>query len=61
MAGVANAMDFKNQVMALDNVGNAETIIFPGIRSAVVSNPDLQELGVSAKSDIPAEGLIEPI
>lgn len=47
--------------MALDNVGNIETIVFPEIRSAVVSNPVFQEFGVNAKREIPAEGLIEAI
>jgi hypothetical protein len=41
-------MDFKNQAMTLENVGNTETIVFPEIRSAVVSNPVLQEFGVNA-------------
>ena len=58
---MANAMDFKNQAMTLDNVGNAETIVFPEIRSAVVSSPVLQEFGVSAEGGMAAEGPIEAI
>lgn len=58
---MANAMDFENQAMTLDNVGSAETIVFPEIRSAVVSSPVLQEFGVSAAGGMPAEGPIETI
>ena len=54
-------MDFKNQAMTLENVGNTETIVFPEIRSAVVSNPVLQEFGVNAQGEMPTQGPIGAI
>lgn len=58
---IADARDFKNQAVTLHDVGNADALVFPEIRSAVVSSPVLQEFGISAHGGMLAEGPVEAI
>jgi subtilisin len=51
---VANAPIHKNKLTIAD-VGDKDALVFPGIRSALISSPILQELGVS-EAEISAEG-----
>lgn len=58
---VVNAADFEGQAMSLQDVGRADALVFPEIGSAVLSGPALQEFGISALGETPAEGPVETI
>ncbi len=58
---VANAADFEGQAVSLRDVGSADALVFPEIGSAVVSGAALQEFGVRALGETPAEGPVETI
>ena len=58
---VVDARDFKDQAITLKNVGDAEALVFPEIRSAVVSSPVLQEFWMSVQGKTIAEGPVETI
>jgi hypothetical protein len=53
---IKDARDFKNQAVTLQDVGNAEALVFPEIRSALVSSPVVQEFGISIQGKMMAEG-----
>jgi len=58
---VANARDFKNQAVRLQDVGDADVLVFPEIGSAVVSGAVQREFGMTAQGEMLAEGPIETI
>ncbi len=58
---VADARDFKNQAVTLQDVGDAEVLVFPEIRSAVVSGAVQQEFGMGVQGKMAAEGPVETI
>ena len=58
---IKDARDFKNQAVTLQDVGNAEALVFPEIRSALVSSPVVQEFGISVQGKMMAEGPVEVI
>ena len=58
---VADARDFKDQAVTLEDVGDAQALVFPEIRSALVSGAALREHGVSAQDELAPEGPVEAI
>jgi hypothetical protein len=58
---VANAANFKDQAVTLQDVGSADALVFPEIGSAVVSGAAMQEFGISALGETPAGGPVETI
>ena len=58
---VVDARDFKDQAVTLQDVGDAEALVFPEIRSAVVSGAVQQEFGMSVQGKMAAEGPVETI
>jgi len=57
----ANARDFENQAVALQDVGDAEAIIFPDIGVAVVTGEAAEQRGLSVQADVAADSAIETI
>lgn len=58
---VANAADFEGKAVSPRDVGSADALVFPEIGSAVVSGAALQEFGIRALGETPAEGPVETI
>lgn len=58
---VADARDFKNQAVTLQDVGDADVLAFPEIGSAVVSGAVQQEFRMTAQGEMIAEGPVETI
>jgi subtilisin len=58
---VADARDFEGQAVTLEDVGDADALVFPEIGSAIVSGVALQAYGMSAQDEMSAEGPIETI
>lgn len=59
---IANARNFKDQAVIPQDVGKADTLVFPEIRSAVVSGVALREYGLmSARGEMAAEESVEAI
>jgi len=57
----ANARDFENQAVALQDVGDAEAIVFPEIEVAVVSGGAAEQRSMSAQTEIAPDSAIEAI
>ena len=57
----ANARDFTGQAVTLENVGDADAVVFPEIGVALVSGDAAQARGMSAHAEIAADSPIEAI
>jgi subtilisin family serine protease len=58
---VSDARDFREQAVRTEDVGDADALLFPEIRSAVVSGAALKSYGVRALEKMPAEGPLETV
>jgi subtilisin len=58
---VADARDFEDQAVTVEDVGDADALTFPEIGVAVVSSGGLEPLGMSVQSDIPEDSPVEAI
>jgi subtilisin len=57
----ANARDFTGQAVTLENVGDADAVVFPEIGVALVSGDAAQARGMSVHAEIAADSPIEAI
>lgn len=57
----ADARDFENQAMALEDVGDAEAVVFPELGVALVGGDAFAARGMSAQAEIPSDSAIEAI
>jgi subtilisin family serine protease len=58
---VADTRDFHDQAIMLDNVGDAEAVVFPEIGAAVISGAALEQRSLNALTDGSADSPIETI
>lgn len=58
---MANARDFKDQAVRLQDVSDADALLFPEIGSALVGGAALQARGMSVQDEISAEGPVQAI
>jgi subtilisin len=58
---VADAREFENQAMTLEDVGDADAVIFPEIGVALVSGDAAQARSMSVQSEIASDSPIESI
>ena len=58
---VANARDFEGQAATLEDVGDADALVFPEIGVALLGGAAAQERGMGAYADIAADSPIESI
>ena len=58
---IADARDFKEQAVTMQDVGDADALNFPEIGVALVGGPSLQARGLSAVDAVSADGPIEAI
>jgi subtilisin len=58
---VADARDFKDQAVALENVAGADAVIFPEIGVALISGPAAAEHGMTAAADVGTDSAIASI
>jgi len=58
---VANARDFEGQVATLEDVGDAEALVFPEIGVALVGGEAAQERSLNATSEIGTDSPVESI
>jgi subtilisin len=58
---VADARDFKDQAVSLDEVGGAEAVMFPEIGVALVGGAALEQHGLRTQTELPMEGPVETI
>ena len=58
---VADAREFENQAMTLDDIGDADAVHFPEIGVAFVGGDAAQQRSMSAQSDIASDSPIESI
>jgi hypothetical protein len=58
---LADARDFKDQAVSVDDVGAADALNFPEIGVALVGGPSLQAHGLSATEAVAADSPIEAI
>ncbi len=56
---VADARDFEEQAVALEDVGDAEALVFPEIGVAVVSGGAMEAHGMDAEAEIAGPGPVE--
>ena len=56
---VADARDFTDQAVTLENVGDADAVVFPEIGVALVGSEAAQERGMSANAEIASDSPIE--
>jgi subtilisin len=57
----ADARDFKDQAVTLDDVGDVDAVIFPEIGVALVGGEAFEQRGLSVQADIAADSPIEAI
>lgn len=57
----ADARDFENQAMTLEDVGDADAVLFPEIGVALIGREAFEERGLSAQDEIAADSPIEAI
>jgi hypothetical protein len=57
----ADARDFKDQVLALEDAGDAEAVMFPEIGVALVGGEAFEQRGLSVQAEIAADSPIEAI
>lgn len=58
---VANARDFKDQAATLEDVGDADAVVFPEIGVALLGGEPAQARGLSAFAEISADSAIESV
>jgi len=58
---VADARDFEDQAATLENVGDADAVVFPEIGVALVSGDVAQERNLSANAEIASDSAVEAI
>src|SRR5688500_7915421 len=58
---VANARDFKDQAATLEDVGDAEAVVFPEIGVALLGAAPAQARGLDTFAEISADSAIESI
>jgi subtilisin family serine protease len=58
---VANARDFENQAMTLEDVGDADAVVFPEIQVALIGGEAAQERRMGVQSDESPDSPIESI
>jgi subtilisin len=58
---IADARDFDGQALALEDVGDAEAVVFPEVGVAMVAGQPFSERGLSLQSEIPQDSPIETI
>jgi len=58
---VANARDFKDQAATLEDVGDADAVVFPEIGVALLSGEPAQARGLTAFAEISADSPIESV
>jgi subtilisin family serine protease len=58
---VADARDFADQALSVEDVGDAEAIVFPEVNSMVITGPAFEARGMSAQAEIALDAPIEAI
>jgi len=58
---VSDARDFTNQAVALDQVGDADALLFPEIGAAVISGPAFRARGMTVNLEVAEDSPIEAI
>jgi len=58
---VVNARDFREQAITLEDVGDADAVVFPEIGVALVGGEAFQERGMSLDAEIAADSPIESV
>ena len=58
---VADARDFTSQALGLDDVGDADAVLFPEIGAALVGGAAFEERGLSVQTEITEESPIQTI
>ncbi len=58
---VANARDYKDQAATLEDVGDADAVVFPEIGVALISGEQAQSRGLDAFAEVSADSAIESI
>jgi len=58
---VANARDFKGQAATLEDVGDADAVVFPEIGVAVIGGDQAQSRGLSTFAEVATDSAIESI
>jgi subtilisin len=58
---IADARDFADQALALEDVGDAEAVVFPEVGVALMAGKPFEERGLSPQSEIPQDSPIEAI
>jgi subtilisin family serine protease len=58
---VANARDFKDQAATLEDVGDADAVLFPEIGVALIGGEPAQSRGLSAFTEVSADSAIESV
>jgi subtilisin len=57
----ADARDFKDQALTLDDVGDVDAVIFPEVGVALVGGEAFEQRGLSVQADIAADSPIEAV
>ena len=57
----ADARDFEGQALALEDVGDADAVVFPELGVALVGGEAFAARGMSAQAEIPADSAIEAV
>ena len=57
----ADARDFEDQALALEDIGDAEAVVFPEVGVALIGAQAFQERGMSVQSEIPLDSAIEAV
>jgi subtilisin family serine protease len=58
---VADARDFSDQALAVEDAGDAEVLVFPEIGAAVMTGPAAEAHGMTAQSTLTADSPVESI
>ena len=58
---VADARDFNDQALAVEDAGDAEVLVFPEIGAAVMTGPAAEAHGMTAQSTLTADSPVESI
>ncbi len=58
---MADARDFENQAMTLDDVGDAEAVVFPEIGVALIGGDAFIARGMSVQSELSADSAVQTI
>lgn len=57
----ADARDFEDQAVTVEDVGDADALVFPEIGAALVSGPAFESRGLSVAADIASDSPVEAI